>query len=130
MTLAFLSETHIIAHIVILATFLAGIFRLTPMLGTFVNFGWLTRVFGGGFFLFSAMTHFANATGHSESLLFAITDHLLAIAIVGFMALLTRDVFRAAQRLSLAFAAIRIEYGKEVGDTVEATIAEALGRSR
>lgn len=130
MTVAFLQETHVIAHTVILATFLAATFRVIPMIGGFLHLSGGTRLFGAGFFLLSAMTHFANATDHQDSWLFTFSDHLLAIAIVAFLTGLTRDVFRAARRLSLAFAAVRIEYGKEVGDTVEATIAQALRGAR
>jgi hypothetical protein len=116
---------HIVAHTIIFIACLIGALEISRSFVALIHLQWKTRITAKVFFVTCGLTHVGMALDKSNAVFFTLSDYLQAIALVGFLALLVRDLLRALRRVQMAFQAIHSKYGKD-GDRMIATITLAL----
>jgi hypothetical protein len=119
--------SHVFAHIIIFLAYLGATIYVPGVMRSLFYVRPLTLIAGGGFFLFCGLTHLALALDKQDALLFEITDHLQAVAIVAFLILIAIDLTTALRRLRQAFKLIHDEQG-EGGDRAISLVTMALQR--
>src|SRR3712207_470562 len=120
-----LSVTHLVAHLVIFVGYLLAIAQVVPVFSALIKLSLTTRIAGAGFFLFCGITHAGLALDAPDSGIVAATDHLQAVAIIAFIASLSRDLAGANKRLNTAFESI----GSDSAVTVAAALQDVRHRA-
>jgi hypothetical protein len=118
--------THLVAHVLSFFGYVAAMVVVPRTLSSLIDVRAVTTISGSGFFITCGLTHLGLALEKPGAWWVSVNDHLQAGFILVFVASLMLDLIRAQARLTAAFAAIGVKYGRGCAEEVQATIEHAL----